>query len=287
MKMPSQDHNDPYNFNIPNCMNYKSIFLFFLALACFGGPRAVAQDVSDTTEVGVIEHLDKVLPDGLSFRDENNKTVMLKELIKRPTILSLVYFDCPGICPLLLSSVSNVVRKLDMQPGKDYQLITVSFNEQDTPEKASEKKKNFLDRRSRHYEQYWNYLTGDSSNIHTLTNAVGFKFIRAGNDFIHPSCIIILSPEGKITRYLYGTTFLPFDVKMALIEAQKGISRPTINRVLEYCFTYDPAGRRYSLAVTKVSGTIIIFLAVIFFVTLLVRSSRKRSKSKKISNSSS
>jgi protein SCO1/2 len=268
-------------------MKYKIIFLFITVfIISSGGIRTLAQEPADTTEVGIYEHLDKVIPEGLSFRDENNNPVILKNLIKKPTILALIYFDCPGICPQLLSSVSNVVRKMDMQLGKDYQIVTVSFNERDTPEKALDKKKNFLDRRSRHYEQYWNYLTGDSANIYALTNAVGFKFIRAGNDFIHPSCITILSPEGKITRYLYGTNFLPFDVKMALIEAQKGISRPTINRILEYCFTYDPAGRRYSLAVTKVSATIILFIAVIFFITLIVRSSRKRSRSKESSNPS-
>jgi protein SCO1/2 len=173
-----------------------------------------------------------------------------------------------------------------MQLGKDYQIITVSFNELDTPDKALDKKNSFLDRKSRRYGQYWNYLTGDSTNIHALTNAIGFKFIHAGNDFIHPTCITILSPEGKITRYLYGTSYLPFDVKMALIEAQKGISRPTINRILDYCFSYDPAGRRYSLAVTKVSATIILFIAVIFFISLLVHSSRKKSRSKETCNPS-
>jgi protein SCO1/2 len=175
---------------------------------------------------------------------------------------------------------------MDMQLGKDYQIITVSFNPLDTPDKALDKKNNFLDRKSKRYSQYWNYLTGDSTNIYTLANAVGFKFIKAGNDFIHPTCIIILSPEGKITRYLYGTVYLPFDVKMALIEAQKGISRPTINRILDFCFTYDPAGRRYSLAITKISASIILFVAIIFFISLLVRTSRKKSKSKKTTNSS-
>jgi protein SCO1/2 len=266
-------------------MKTKIAFLIILAFVLTaGGIRAFAQDPADTVEVGVVEHLDKIIPDGLSFRDENNKPVILKEMIKRPTILALIYFDCPGICPQILASISNVVKKLEMQLGKDYQIITVSFNELDTPDKALDKKNSFLDRKSRRYGQYWNYLTGDSTNIHALTNAIGFKFIHAGNDFIHPTCITILSPEGKITRYLYGTTYLPFDVKMALIEAQKGISRPTINRVLDFCFTYDPAGRRYSLAVTKVSATIIIFIAVIFFISLLVRSSRKRSKSKETSN---
>jgi protein SCO1/2 len=268
-------------------MNYKVAFLIILALIiCSGGIRVRAQEPADTTEPGVIERLDKIIPEGLSFRDENNKPVKLKEMIKRPTILALIYFDCPGICPLILASVSNVVRKMDMQLGKDYQIITVSFNPLDTPDKALDKKNNFLDRKSRPFRQYWNYLTGDSANIYTLTNAVGYKFIHAGNDFIHPTCIIILSPDGKITRYLYGTSYLPFDVKMALIEAQKGISRPTINRILDFCFTYDPVGRRYSLAVTKVSATIIIFIAIVFFITLLVRSSRKKSKSKEHSNPS-
>ncbi len=109
-------------------MNYKSAILFFIVLMCFGYTRVPAQDISDTTEVGVYEHLDKVIPDGLKFMDENERPVSLKDLIKRPTVLVLIYFDCPGICPLMLSSVSNVVQELDMQPGKDYQLITVSFN---------------------------------------------------------------------------------------------------------------------------------------------------------------
>jgi protein SCO1 len=268
-------------------MNNKIVLPIIIAFALgAGGIHAQSQDPADTVEVGIVEHLDRTVPDGLSFRDENNKPVILRELIKRPTILALIYFDCPGICPQLLAGVSNVVKKLDMKLGKDYQIITVSFNAMDTPDKALDKKNNFLDNKSRPFGQYWNYLTGDSANIYKLTNAVGYKFIHAGNDFIHPTCIIILSPEGKITRYLYGTVYLPFDVKMALIEAQKGISRPTINRILDYCFTYDPAGRRYSLAVTKVSATIIIFIAVIFFISLLVRSSRKRSKSKETSNPS-
>ena len=95
---------------------------------------------------------------------------------------------------------------------------------------------------------------------------------------VGPACIIILSPEGKVTRYLYGTSYLPFDVKMAIIEAQKGQSRPTINRVLEYCFSYDPEGRKYTLQVTKITATIIIFFALALFIILIVRSSRKKTK---------
>jgi protein SCO1 len=263
-------------------MQFKRIMLIILAgMLGSATMKSAAQSVADTVEVGIVEHLDSIIPGGLTFRDEANKPVNLNELIKKPTILVPVYFDCPGICPAILSSVANSVRKLNLQLGKDYQVVTVSFNPQDTPEKAMDKKNAFLDQKSRPYAEYWSYLTGDSANIHALTNAAGYRFIRAGNDFIHPSCILILSPERKITRYLYGTVYLPFDVKMALIEAQKGLSRPTINRVLDYCFSYDPAGRRYTLAVTQISATIIIFIAVVFFIVLLIRTSRKRSKSKK------
>ncbi|MCX6244250.1 MAG: SCO family protein [Bacteroidetes bacterium] len=263
-------------------MRLKLIMLILLAgMLGSAGMKSKAQGVADTVAVGIVEHLDSIIPGGLTFRDEANKLVNLNDLIHKPTILSLVYFDCPGICPAILSSVANSVKKLNMQLGREYQVVTVSFNEQDTPEKAMDKKNAFLDEKSKPYAQYWSYLTGDSANIHALTNAAGYKFIRAGNDFIHPSCIIILSPERKITRYLYGTVYLPFDVKMALIEAQKGLSRPTINRVLDFCFSYDPAGRRYTLAVTQVAGTIIIFLALVLFISLLIRSSRKKSKSKK------
>ena len=258
-------------------MNIRTICTAILGFSLsLSGISVNAQANNDTVEVGIVEHLGSIVPGDISFRDESNKMVSLGDLVKRPTILVMIYFDCPGICPQILASVSNVVKKMDMQLGKDYQIVSVSFNEMDTPEKALEKKNNFLDLKSRPYAQFWSYLTGDSTNIHTLTNAVGFRFIRAGNNFIHPSGIVILSPTRKITRYLYGTVYLPFDVKMALIEAQKGLPRPTINRVLDFCFAYDPEGRRYSLAVTKISATLILFFAVVLFVSLLIRSSRKK-----------
>jgi protein SCO1 len=250
----------------------------FLAmlLLCFGTARS--QLFSDSTEIGVVEHLGTTLPMDLTFRNEQSLTVRLGNIITKPTILTLVYFDCPGLCSPLLDGVSDVIEKMGMELGKDYQVVTVSFNYQDTPEKAVEKKNVFLKRHSKSHAKDWIYLTGDSANIYALVNAVGFKYKKAGNDFIHPATITILSKSGMITRYLYGVTFLPLDVKLALIEAQKGLPRPTINRVLEYCFTYDPEGRKYTLAITKISATVIIFLAVVFFITLLVWSRRRPGK---------
>jgi protein SCO1 len=252
------------------------INLFLLSWSC----SMHAQIFSDSTEIGVDEHLGTTLPKDLTFVDENNNAVFLDKIINKPTILTLVYFDCPGLCSPLLDGVSDVIEKMGLELGKDYQVVTVSFNYRDTPEKAIEKKKTFLKRHSKAHSKDWIYLTGDSSNIYSLVHAVGYKYKKTGNDFIHPAVITILSPTGMITRYLYGITFLPFDVKMALIEAQRGQPRPTINRVLEYCFTYDPEGRKYTLAVTKVSATIIIFFALVLFVSLLIRSRTKRSRNK-------
>jgi len=246
-----------------------------VAFFLLGGIRGLPQSVI-SPEVGVEEHLDSIIPPNLTFTNEQNKPVKLGDLWTKPTILTLVYFDCPGLCSPLLDGVSEVVEKMGMELGKDYQIVTVSFNYKDTPEKAIQKKNTFLKKHSKSHAKDWFYLTGDSANIYALVQAVGFRFKQQGNDYIHPAVITIISPKGKITRYLYGVSFLPFDVKMAIIEAGKEQSRPTINRLLQFCFSYDPEGRRYTLAVTKISATIILFLAVVLLLTLLIRSNRKK-----------
>jgi protein SCO1/2 len=162
--------------------------------------------------------------------------------------------------------------------GKDYQVVTVSFNFRDTPEKAKKKKETFTKRYSKEMAENWKFLTTDSTTIFKMIGSVGFHIKAVGLDFVHPSAIVIVSPEGKITRYLYGISFLPFDLKMALIEANKGQVRPTIQRLLLYCFSYDPQGKRYAMEITKLAGTIIIFFAVIFFLVLIIKKRRKATK---------
>jgi protein SCO1 len=261
----------------------KSLVILFPVLLFSAGPfiqTAKAQD-GGTEEVGIKEHLGEIIPLQLTFMNEQGQPVHLKELITKPTILAPVFFDCPGICPQLLSGISDVIEKSDMTLGTEFQVITFSFNEKDTPESAVQKKKEFLRKKSLPHAKDWIYLTGDSASIYGLTNALGYYFQPAGNSFLHPAAIIVLSPEGKITRYLYGTSYLPFDIKMAVIEARRGQPRPTINRVLEYCFSYDPEGRKYTLQVTKITATVIIFLAVVMFAYLIIRSGRKRVRSSK------
>lgn len=229
-------------------------------------------------EIGIIEKLDSIIPLELTFQTETGKSITLGKYIDKPTILSFVYFDCPGACGPLLSGIADAVNNLDMELGKDFQILTFSFDPKDSPAKAVKEKANFVQQIDEKYWPNWNFLTTNQEGIDKITDAVGWKYKPQGLDFAHPSAIIVVSPEGKITRYLYGVNFLPFDLKMALIEAQKGLSQPTINKILEYCFVYDPQGRTYTLQITRIVGSFIIFFAVLIFVILMIRGRRKTVK---------
>ncbi|MCJ7820655.1 MAG: SCO family protein [Bacteroidales bacterium] len=226
-------------------------------------------------EIGVVERLGDTIPLDLWFLNEESEKVTLRQLIDKPTVMCFVYFDCPNLCSPLMDGVADVVSKMDMQLGTDYQIITISFNTSDTPEKAREKKVNFVQRISKENQKDWIYLTGTQENISAITAGTGFKYHPQGLDFAHPSVIMVISPAGKITRYLYGLTYLPFDLKMAIIESQKGIARPTANKILEYCFAYNPASKTYTFQVTRIVGVITIFFLILIMVVLLVRRRKK------------
>lgn len=252
-----------------------SAILLLLIVLANGQELKTAGYKQKEIEVGVIEQLGDTIPLDLWFYNEENEQVTLRSLIDRPTIMCFVYFDCPNLCSPLMDGVADVVGKMDMTLGKEYKIITISFNTSDTPEKAREKKKNFVQRISKENQKDWIYLTGTQENISAITAAAGYKYTPQGLDFAHPSVIMVISPAGKITRYLYGLIYLPFDVKMAIIEAQKGIARPTANRILEYCFAYNPASKTYTLQMTRIVGVITIFFLVLIMVILLVRKRKK------------
>jgi protein SCO1 len=235
----------------------------------------VSAQVDQSPEVGVIEHLGKTIPLDLKFVNDKFDTVTLKQLITKPTILSFVYFDCPGLCSPLLEGVGDVIHKTDMKLGKDYQVITISFNYRDTPQKAKEKKKRFIDKYSKGNGDGWIFLTTDSATIFKITNATGFKTKAVGLDFVHPSAIIAISPRGQITRYLYGITFMPIDFKMAIIEANKEQPRPTIQKILLLCYSYDQTNQRFALDVTKIAGIIIVFFLLVFIIVFLLKPKKK------------
>ena len=248
-----------------------SVLIVFIAFS----PRAYAQ-ADKSTEVGIIEHLGTTIPLDLKFVNDKFDTISLKQLIDKPTILSFVYFDCPGLCSPLLEGVGDVIKKTNMELGKDYQVITISFNYRDTPQKAKEKKNRFVERYSKGKGDGWIFLTTDSATIFKITDATGFKTKAVGLDFIHPSAIIAISPAGMITRYLYGITFMSNDFKMAIIEANKEQPRPTIQRVLLLCYSYDPENKRFALDVTKITGTIIAFIILVILVALMLKKKNKK-----------
>jgi protein SCO1/2 len=228
-----------------------------------------------TVEIGIVEQLGQTIPLDLQFLNETGDTVTLGQLIDKPTALSFVYYDCPSICGPFQSGIAEVISKVDMNLGTDYQVILISFNPLDNPEKAREKKKNYVQLISGPQQSSWHYLTGWQDNIKKITDAVGYHFKPVGLDFAHPSALIILSPQGKITRYLFGISFLPFDLKMALIEAQKGLPRPTINKVLQYCFSYNDTSHSYTLQITRIVGSITILIALAVFLVLILKKRKK------------
>lgn len=256
-----------------------------VVIATLGASAPIAVSGEDakepSEEIGIIEQLGGHLPLELGFLDSEGDSIYLRDIVTRPTILTLVYYHCPTICRPLLTNVADVVGKTDLEPGADYNLVTISFDEFDTPGTAANMKKNVTTAlEGRLAPDAWRYLVGDSTTIEALTSAVGFNASRKGKDFAHGTALIVLSPNGKIIRYLYGLEFMPFDVKMAVAEATEGQVVPSIARVLQYCFSYDPEGRRYVVNVTRVAGAGTLFVAIgyVFFITMITRKRKEREK---------
>lgn len=228
-------------------------------------------------EIGIDEQLGKFISLDAEFKNEQGEFVWLKDLIDKPTVLAFVYYQCPSICNPLMLEISDVVNKVDLNLGSDYKIICISINPDETPTIALSKKNNFLGMIDHQVDQNaWMFLTSDSINIWKCTQSAGFYFKRSGEDFAHTSSLIFLSPDGKICRYIFpdysdsrGFGILPFDFKMALIEASDGRVGTTIARVLQYCFSYSPEGRNYVLNFTKIFGAVIVLLAGIFLVFVI------------------
>jgi protein SCO1/2 len=252
---------------------FSTIFLIaFLIIFSLQGNIPSRQAV-DPQEIGIFEKLGEYAPLDLTFRDENGDSVMLNNIVDKPTVFSLVYFNCPGICSPLLSGKVDVLDRLDMKPGIDYEVVTISFDPTDNPTLARDKKKNYFAafRKGPFPEEHWRWLTGDSLTIKKFTDAVGFKYKRVDKDFIHAGALIVLSKEGRISRYLRGILFQRFDLKMAITEASEGRMGPTVSKVLLYCFSYDPEGKRYAFNILKVSGTVFLFFLVVFIGFLTIK----------------
>jgi len=241
----------------------------------------ITMNTQSDKSIGVVEHLGDYIPKDVYFYDSNGNKVYIMDLVKNaPTIIAPVYYSCPNVCNILQSILSSTISKISLKPGKDYQILSVSFDENDTPEIAKQKKINYLASLKNFPDDAWKFLTGNKKNIDKFMNAIGFKFKRQGRDFIHSVAIIILSKNGKIVRYIYGTRILPFDLTMALAEADKEKTGLSVKRFLTYCFSYDPEGKKYVFNIMKVSGTVILIGIALMFLILVLKGNKKNIRGK-------
>lgn len=250
-----------------------------LILVLFLLVTSVKAEEEKKSPVGIDEKPGAVVPGDITFFDETGKTVKFGDLTNgKPVILTLVYYKCPGVCSPLLTELAHIVDKLDLQIGKEYEIITVSFNTSEDYVMAAEKKKNYFSllKVKKAGESDWRFLTADSINVAKITDAVGFRYIKQGEDFVHAGALTILSPDRKISRYLYGTEFLAFDVKMALMEAAEGRIGSPISKITKLCYSFDAEGRKYVLNVTRVAGGGTLLVLMVFAVFLFAKKKKKK-----------
>lgn len=255
----------------------KALYLS-LALVLAASPASGHKPKAAPQAVAFEEKLGQVLPADIVFLDESGKKVGLKGLIGKPALIAPVFFGCSHECTLQLTALAEVLGKLDLlRPGRDFQVLTVSFDPDDTPKIAAEKKVNYLKAVGRPFpKEAWSFLTGDAANIGKFLSAIGFTVRRDGNEFSHPIALVVVSPAGKVVRYLDGMGYLPFNVLMALSEAAEGRLGSPSRGALLYCFSYDPVKKAYIFNVLRVTGAVMLLCVVLFAVYLKTGAKRKR-----------
>jgi protein SCO1 len=263
--------------------------IFMFAGAGYGHDTLLPTDAGSGA-IGINEKTGQYLPQDLSFHDEKGGTINLGELLGKPVILTLVYYTCDRICPFLLSGLAQAIPRLDMAIGRDYRIVTVSFDDTDSPGSVRAIKRNYLTATGMAVpEGGWSFLLGDQKNIEQLTEAVGFRFRRVTSGFDHPVVLIFLSPDGKISKYLYVTkysygtdypiSFSSFDLNLALREAAQGKAVTGFRKAVLYCFSHEPPGQSKFYNFIFVVGVITLIAMVSFFI-YLQRTSGKYRKSR-------
>lgn len=224
--------------------------LLLLQLAGVASAQGILEDV------GIDQRLNESVPLDLVFRDETGREVRLGEYFgKKPVILSLVYFKCPMLCTLVLNGLVRSLRATSFDPGREFDVITVSFDPSETPETAATMKRVYMDEYRRPgAERGWHFLTGNEASIARLTEAVGFryKYDPVSRQFAHASGIMVLTPSGRVAQYFYGLEYSARDLRLSLVESSENRIGSPVDQVLLYCFHYDPAKGKYGLAIMRV-----------------------------------
>ena len=229
------------------------------------------------------QRLGQPIPLDLLFRDETGAVVRLGDYFKgRPVILTLVYYECPMLCTEVLNGLVSALKVVSLRPGQDFSIVTVSFNPQEKPALAAQKKQAYLQRYQRaEAAGNWHFLTGDPTAIKVLTEAVGFHYLwdPAIDQYAHAAGIMVATPEGKLAKYFFGIEFSPRDLRLALVEASGNRIGNPVDQVMLYCYHYDPSRGKYGLVVLNVirlGGILTVVALGSFMIVTLARERRAR-----------
>jgi protein SCO1/2 len=233
-------------------------------------------------EIGFDQYIDQRVPLDTTFRDESGATVRLGDYFgKKPVVLVFAYYDCPMLCTQVINGLSSALGVMSLNPGRDFEIVTVSFNPRDTPASAAAKKANYLERYRRPGAAAgWHFLTGDQANIDRLTKAAGFRYAwdAETGQYAHPSGVIVLTPDGRLSKYLFGIEYGPRDLRLGIVEASAGKVGTPVDSLLLYCYHYDPMTGRYGLAIMRairMAGAATV-LAIGAFIVVMVRRERHK-----------
>jgi protein SCO1/2 len=225
---------------------------WLLALAALAGAQERPTILRD---VGFDQRLDQVVPGDIALRDEAGRDVKLADYLgKRPVVLTLVYYECPSLCTMTLNGLVSAMNAVSFDAGREYDVVTVSFEPRETPALATAKKDAYLKRYQRPGAAAgWHFLTGEPEQIARLTTAVGFRYTwdERLRQYAHPSGIVVLTPEGRIARYLFGIEYTPKDLRFAVVEASAGRVGGVVDQAILYCYQYDPMTGKYGTAIMR------------------------------------
>jgi len=239
--------------------------------------------------VGIDQHLDAQVPPDLAFVDESGKAVKLGDYFgRKPLILNLVYYNCTMLCGEALAGLSSAMRLVKFDVGNEFDVVTVSFDPRDTPQMAAVKKADYVKRYGRpNAAAGWHFLTGSAQSIDVLARTVGFQYQydEKSNQFAHATAIMLLTPQGRISRYFYGVDFPPKDLRMGLVEASQNKIGNAVDAVLLYCYHYDPQTGKYGAMVANIlklagAATILLLGGLIFTLWRLDRSVSRKTATK-------
>lgn len=236
-------------------------------------------------EVGFDQNLDQLVPLDTPLVDEAGRTVRLGDYFgTRPVVLLFAYYECPMLCTQVINGLASTLGVLSLEPGQDFEVITVSFDPRDTPATATAKKAAYMQRYKRPgAREAWHFLTfvpGDAASIERLTDAAGFRYVwdEQTQQFAHPSGVIVLTPDGRLARYLFGIEYSPRDLRLGIVEASAGKVGSPVDALLLYCFHYNPMTGRYGLVIMRairIAGAATI-LALGGFIFIMLRRERTR-----------